>query len=96
MDAWLAGSATGEPSPVLREGRRRRWLRTSLEPLHEQLGDERFERLVASLSVLAGMEAISVLFDICRLTAEDALAVTEWAARALVASALAEVERPGA
>jgi AcrR family transcriptional regulator len=95
MDAWLAGSASGEPSPVLREGRRRRWLATSLEPLRDQLGDERLERLVAALSVLAGMEPISVLFDICRLTPDDALAVTEWAAHALVAAALAEAEPPG-
>jgi AcrR family transcriptional regulator len=89
MDAWLAGSAGEEPSPVLREGRRRRWLTTSLEPLREQFGAERFQRLVAALSVLGGMEPISVLLDICRLTPEDALAVTEWAARTLIDATLA-------
>jgi hypothetical protein len=42
----------------------------------------------SALSVLAGMEAMTALRDVCRLSAEEALAVTDWAARALVDAAL--------
>jgi hypothetical protein len=37
-------------------------------------------RLVAGLSLLGGMEAMTVLRDVCHLDAEAALAVTDWAA----------------
>jgi len=37
--------------------------------------------VVLGLSLLAGMEAMTALRDACRLSPEDALAVTDWAAR---------------
>jgi AcrR family transcriptional regulator len=90
QELWLQASTSGDEAPIVREGRRVRWFRTVLAPLREQIGDEPIERLVLGLSVLAGMEAMTALRDVCRLSADDALAVTDWAARALVDAALGD------
>ena len=42
----------------------------------------------AALCLVAGGEAISVMRDVCRLEPEEALEVTRWAARSLVAAVL--------
>jgi len=88
QELWFDASVAGDVTPVVREGRRARWFRTVLAPLREQIGDGAVERLVLGLSVLAGMEAMTALRDVCRLPPEEALAVTDWAARALVAATL--------
>jgi AcrR family transcriptional regulator len=88
QELWFDAAAAGDAQPILREGRRMRWFRTTLAPLRERAGDEAIDRLVLGLSALAGMEAMTALRDVCRLSAEDALDVTEWAARALVDASL--------
>jgi AcrR family transcriptional regulator len=93
QDMWLGAAADGEDAPVVREGRRQRWFAEVLAPLQPDLGAEAWKRLVAGLSVLGGVEAMTVLRDVCRLDREDALAVSDWAARLLVAAARAEAER---
>ncbi|MFP5255332.1 MAG: TetR/AcrR family transcriptional regulator [Acidimicrobiia bacterium] len=86
LDQWLAAAADGESSPVVREGRRTRWLATSLAPLRGTVPDADLDRLVAALSILTGVEAMSVLREVCQLSEDDALAVTDWAARVLIAA----------
>jgi AcrR family transcriptional regulator len=88
LDLWLAAAATAETAPIVREGRRRRWLEQSLAPLRDAVPDAQLERLAAALSVLSGAEAIVVLRDIYHLEPDEALAVTRWAARALVEATL--------
>ena len=91
QDLWLGASAAGDDAPVVREGRRTRWFETCLAPLRAQVGDAAVDRLIAALSLLAGGEAMVVLRDVCRLDDDDAaLAVADWAARALVAATLAD------
>jgi AcrR family transcriptional regulator len=88
LDQWLAAVAEGDTTPVIREGRRHRWFGTSLAPLRDTITAAELDRLIAALSLLAGTEAIAVLRDICQLEPEDALAVTDWAARVLLDAAL--------
>jgi AcrR family transcriptional regulator len=88
LDQWLAAAAEGDTSPVVREGRRIRWLTTTLAPLRGSVPDEDIDRLAAALSVLMGMEAMSVLREVCDLSEDDALAITDWAARALIDAAV--------
>lgn len=90
LDLGLAARAGGDDEPVVRVGRRVRWYDETLAPLRAELGDEAVDRLIAALSLLAGSEAMVVLRDVCRLGADDALAVTRWAADALVAATLRE------
>jgi len=86
QDQWLGAVASGDPSPTVREGRRTRWLAESLAPL--ELPKKERDRLVAALSLVMGAESMVVLRDACHLSADDALAVTDWATRALLEAAL--------
>lgn len=95
LDLWLAGTAGGDDAPVVRVGRRRRWFDESLASIRDDVGDAAFGRLVAGLSLLGGGEAMFVLRDVCRLDRDEALAVTDWAARALVDATLADTEGSG-
>ena len=88
-DAWLAAERTGEPNPSLaREGRRKRWIATSLEALRGTIPDDDLPRLEAALCLVAGGEAITVLRDICHLEPDDAIAVTHWAAEAILTAGI--------
>jgi len=84
LDQWLAASADGDSSPVVREGRRTRWLGSALAPLRGTVPDDDLDRLVAALALLTGIEAMSVLREVCQLSEDEALAVTEWAAETLI------------
>ena len=86
QDQWLEAVAQGETSPTVREGRRTRWLAQSLAPL--DLPKRERDRLVAALSLVMGAEAMVALRDVCHLSTEQALAVTDWATRALLDAAL--------
>jgi len=88
QELWFDASAAGDAAPVVREGRRMRWFRQILAPLRAEAGDDAVERLVVGLSLLAGMEAMTSLRDVCRLDPDAALAATDWAARALADAAL--------
>jgi AcrR family transcriptional regulator len=90
QELWFTAAEGGDAAPIVREGRRARWFRTLLSPLRDQVGDDAVERLALGLSVLGGMEAMTALRDVCRLSPEEALAVTDWAARALVAATLGD------
>jgi hypothetical protein len=88
LDMWLSGIAAGDAAPVVREGRRYRWISQTLEPLRGNLTAEQLERLVSALSLVSGFEAIIVLRDVCHLDDDRALEVTEWAATTLLAAAI--------
>jgi AcrR family transcriptional regulator len=92
LDMWLAAMATGDPEPVVREGRRRRWFATVLAPWRSEVDPAELDRLVAALSMLAGIEGIIVLRDVCQLDGPAALDVAEWAARSLLARVLPPVD----
>jgi len=86
QDMWLEAAAGGDESPLVREGRRRRWFAECVAPLRDRVGDDELARLVAALSVLSGVEAMTVLRDVCQLGPDEAQAVTDWAARVLLAA----------
>lgn len=88
-DAWLAAERTGEHKPsTRREGRRRRWIATVLEPLRGTIPDADLRRLEAALCLVTGGEAITVLRDVCHLEPDEAIAVAHWAAEAILDSAV--------
>src|SRR4051794_40752236 len=70
--------------------RRIGWIERAIEPLRAELDPEVFERLVSSLAMVVGWEALIVLQDLRGLDADDQLETTLWAARSLVRAALAE------
>lgn len=86
LDQWLAAVAAGESAPMVREGRRGRWFRASLEPVRGTVPDADLDRLVAALSMLCGTEALVVLRDVAHLDEEQGRTVVDWAARTLIAA----------
>jgi AcrR family transcriptional regulator len=94
LDTWLRGRRNGEDAPVVREGRRMRWLETVLAPLDE-LPTEHKRQLQAALALTLGGEAIITMKDVCRLDTDEALAVLRWAATALLRAALQEAPGSG-
>jgi AcrR family transcriptional regulator len=87
LDTWLRGRRNGEDAPVVREGRRMRWLETVLAPLDE-LPPERTRLLKAALALTLGGEAVITMKDVCRLDNDETLAVLRWAATALLRAAV--------
>jgi AcrR family transcriptional regulator len=89
MDTWLATEHAGEDhhSP-LREGRRRRWISTVLEPFRDRIAPRDLQRLESALCLVMGAEAITVLRDICHLDSDQAVAVAHWAAETMLTAAL--------
>jgi AcrR family transcriptional regulator len=84
LDLWLAAVAAGETDPVVREGRRRRWLEQCLEPVRDQVDPAALDRLLAALCLLGGGEAMVVLRDVCGLDVDDGREIIAWAADTLL------------
>lgn len=83
---------SGEP----RRGYRRvGWIERALDPVRPHLDAARFERLVSSLAMVVGWEALIVLQDVRGLSPQERTETSEWTARALVRAALAEQAAAG-
>jgi hypothetical protein len=67
------------------------WISSALEPLRDTMSDADLRRLEAALCLVMGGEAFTVLVDVCRLDPDEAIAVTTWAAAALLNAGLPEV-----
>lgn len=87
QDIWFGARETGEVPAPLREGRRMRWLEKALAPAG--LSRARQRRLEAALALTAGVEALVVMKDVCRLEEREARDVLRWAAQTLLAAGLA-------
>jgi AcrR family transcriptional regulator len=70
--------------------RRVEWLEAALNPLHDRLSKEQFERLVSALAVTIGWEAMIVLRDTRGLRPATERRVTTWTAHTLIDAILAE------
>jgi AcrR family transcriptional regulator len=71
--------------------RRLEWIESALSPWRDRLGPAQWRRLVAALAMIAGWEALIVQRDVCGLTPSEGEALSVWAARALVRTALQEI-----
>lgn len=91
LDQWArrqAGTLGGEP-PFTR-GHRMDLLEDAIAPLKGRLPRRSFKRLTQALSLIFGVEVLIVLKDMWGLDSAETLAVAQWAAGALVRSAMAE------
>jgi len=69
------------------------WIELALAPVHTQLDESSFERLVSGLALCIGIEAFLVLRDIRGLDLAAAEEVSRWVARSLLHASLAESNR---
>jgi AcrR family transcriptional regulator len=90
--ASLNRNAAPAAAPRARGGRRLDWIRTSIEPLRQEISPGSFEKLTACLAVCLGIDALMVLRDICGLPGEKAEELMVWMATAMVDSALSEAK----
>lgn len=89
MRAALERGLTGGPAAPRQRGQRRLdWIHTALAPVRDQLTASEYDRLVASLVVSLGVDALIVLRDICGLDADQVLSVMVWTANSLLDAAL--------
>jgi AcrR family transcriptional regulator len=82
-----APSQEGQPK---RGYRRVGWIERAIEPLRGELDEAAFERLISALAMVVGWESLLVLQDLRGLAAEEQLAVSTWAASALIRAACDE------
>lgn len=75
--------------------RRVGWIERAIEPLRDELDDASLERLVSALAMVVGWEALLVLQDLRGLPTDEQVAVSTWAAHALVRAALDEARPSG-
>jgi AcrR family transcriptional regulator len=90
VDIWFAAKDDEGGPPQVREGRRMRWLDEVLAPARPILSEPQWQRLKAALALTSGADAMVVMKDVCRLGEDEALAVLQWAAQALLQAALDE------
>lgn len=93
LDQWArrqAGTLGNEP--LFKRGHRIDLLKSVTAPLQGTLPPESRERLAQALSLVFGVEVLIILKDIWGLTSEGAQSVAEWAATALVDTALRQAE----
>ncbi|MGH1436901.1 MAG: TetR/AcrR family transcriptional regulator [Lewinella sp.] len=63
----------------LRGARRMESLKMALEPYKETLNKETFKKLIASASVLMGIDSIVICKDVCKLNKEESNDTLKWA-----------------
>jgi AcrR family transcriptional regulator len=91
LDQWARGRAgTLGEEPEFKRGHRTDLLRDALAPLEGKLPQAQFERLAQALSLVFGVEVLTVLKDIWGLGSQETQSVAQWAASALVGAALEE------
>ena len=87
-----------EPDPSLRgelplrQGRAIRWISEALAPLLDRMSEGELRRLALSIRSVAGIEALVWLTDIAGLSREEAVQVMRESARALLRSALFDLD----
>ncbi|WP_431275773.1 hypothetical protein ACQ858_05615 [Variovorax ureilyticus] len=87
MSAWLDNAPQARPP---RPARRMQYIAPIVEALKDQLPSAARKRLAAALALTMGTEAALSLHDVAGTDTEQSLAVSAWAAQALVRQALAE------
>lgn len=93
LEQWAnqQAGALGE-EPRFTRGHRVDLIEDALSPLRHTLPVHEFRRLAQALSLVFGVEALVILKDMWGLDGEEVQDVASWTARALVRSALAEMD----
>ena len=93
LEQWARRQAgTLGTEPQFTRGHRVDLLRDAIAPLKGRLSAAGFERLAQALSLVLGVEVLIVLKDIWGLDGGQTLSVAQWAARALVDTAITQGE----
>ncbi len=95
QDRWLEANAKGQAgSVVVRQARRVPVIDNLLAPLRAELAEAAYRQLADSLAVVAGIEPLVVLEDICGASFDHAVQRVTWAGRVMIQATLLKA-RPG-
>jgi AcrR family transcriptional regulator len=72
----------------LRQGRGIAWIEEALSPLLGQLSDQAVHKLALAIRSAAGIEALSWLTDVAKLSRDEAVELMSWTAQAILHAAL--------
>lgn len=84
----LKPDQTGQGSLPLRQGRGIPWIAEALEPLHATMNTEQLHQLALAIRSTTGIEALVWLTDVAGLNRSQATHLMQWAAQALLHSAV--------
>jgi AcrR family transcriptional regulator len=92
----LHQSGTGDEASIaaIRGERRVHWIEHALAPLHSDLDEESFQRLVSALTLCLGAEPHFVLSDVRGLENDEIVETLRWTAHVLVSAATSENRLP--
>ncbi|MDB5561185.1 MAG: TetR/AcrR family transcriptional regulator [Hyphomicrobiales bacterium] len=91
LDQWARRQAgTLGPEPRFKRGHRVEILQQAIAPLRDKLSEQEFLRLAKALSLVYGLELVIVLRDIWGLGKAETEEIAQWAARALIRTAIAD------
>jgi AcrR family transcriptional regulator len=90
LDAWLKSDKEGTRKSH-RVPLRLQWVEDALAPVAD-LDEKSRRRLAAALTLVLGIEPITVLKDVCGLDDEETLEVLSWAAGALLRAGLEKTD----
>lgn len=89
QERWLEANARGQAdSVVVRQARRVPIIDELLAPLRPKVAAPDYRRLADSLAVVAGIEPLVVLKDICGLPSDQAVERMTWAGRVMIQATL--------
>jgi AcrR family transcriptional regulator len=89
QERWLEANARGQAdSVVVRQARRVPIIDELLAPLRPKVAAPDYRRLADSLAVVAGIEPLVVLKDICGLPFDQAVERMTWAGRVMIQATL--------
>jgi len=77
-----------------RSGARKAVLDAAIGSLKRELGDRRYERLTAALSLFIGVEAAVVLRDVVKISDEEAREIKVWGANVILQAMLLDASHP--
>jgi hypothetical protein len=72
----------------LRQGRAIGWIEEALSPLRDQLPEQAMTRLVLAIRSAVGIESLTWLTDVGKLSRDEAVELMSWSAQALLHAAL--------
>ena len=94
LELWFASKKKDPDSlPMVRAGRRRRWLEEVLAPVDNKLTPTARRRLINSLSLTMSIDSLVIMKDVCGLDDEEALEVLQWTAGIILDAGLREAEQ---
>lgn len=95
QERWLEAYARGEAASVaVRQARRIPIIENLLAPLRDRIADVAYREHADGLVVVAGIEPLVVLKDICGATSDQAVERLAWAGRVMIEAALTAARSP--